>query len=304
MLVICRNRFHRSYHRLCLCRLRRFRHFGSNLLPCGFCDLLGQLGSFYKTAIFLRIDSLSIQLLRPIRGIITGLDILGVQLIGNTLAVLAACNSFLFNPGQFLACSLLCQRCCNSTYITGFSKFSKPGFCCCLDRRHILCRHCCLILLHKTVQLTTGEVLSAIQSGLHLLRKGIVRVDFQCLANQFLLTVPVSVFGIIVLAEGLIRIRGDCATTFQCECRERSNDCGFHHCLDGGSIVVFPCENGFEERFQVKLKLFFNNFGADVDTNLCGNTEKCIVDERCFCKQHIVCNTSERSDTTNKVLEG
>ena len=51
-----------------------------------------------------------------------------------------------------------------------------------------------LILLYKPVQLTTGEILSAIQPALHFLGIGIVGIDLQCLGNQLRLTIAVIAF--------------------------------------------------------------------------------------------------------------
>ena len=173
-----------SFRQLYLCHLCRFRYFGHNLGPGSFCGLLWQLSRFHKAAILLGIDPLGADILSPCRRILPGLDVICVQLICHSLTILAAGNDLHLGPGQLFACSLLCQRRSNSTHIPSFTQLGKPGFRCTLDIGHILCRKCCLILLHKAVQLTAGEILSKVQSTLHLLCKGIVRVDFKRLANK------------------------------------------------------------------------------------------------------------------------
>ena len=192
-------RFGLCSHRLR--RLHRFRSLGGNLLVGNFCAFLGLLSGFQYTAISLGIDSVGVDALCPAGSIATGLNILSVQLIGNPLAVSAARHSLLLCSGQLLTRCLLGKGRCHSFDVLHLTQLGQSMGSRRLNGLHILRRHSCLVLVHQFAELTTAEILAAVQAFLHLLGVGVLRVDLQSLAHQILLKVAVILLCIPVAVE-------------------------------------------------------------------------------------------------------
>ena len=98
---------------------------------------MGLLSGFQHAAVFLGIDTLSADTLSPLGRILTGLDIIGVQLICHTTTVFAVLNGTLLIPGQFLTSDLLSKSLSNGIHIAGFAQFTQPLGHCALDGGHI-----------------------------------------------------------------------------------------------------------------------------------------------------------------------
>ena len=200
MLVICRNSciFCNScviQHGICVrIRINRVNRTGRgrlallchilsvgiNLLAGSFCGLLGLLCGFQDTVVLLSINPASTDLFNPLGSMITGLNILNIQLIRNTAAIIAVGNSPTLSSGQFLSCGLLSKSSGNSVHIPGLAQLGEPLRCCALDGTYIAFHD----LIMQFQQLTTGQFLAFAQSAMHLLSKIVIRVNFQSFINQ------------------------------------------------------------------------------------------------------------------------
>ena len=208
--------FGNSCHRLRLRCLDRFRCLGNNLHTCHFCGLLGLLRVFHKAAVFLHIDSLGVQLLCPLGRIIPGVDLFGVQLIGNPLGILACAKYSLFLPGELLFGCLLCQDIRNLHHIAGLSQLRETVRCCLTDGIHILCQVLLLVGLDQTVQLRAGEGTAQCQFLLILHSQLMAQCalgTFQSRLHQLRGKSAILGFVLLVLGNGLIHGLRACMDT-------------------------------------------------------------------------------------------
>ena len=203
MLAICCSGFHRLRLR-CHCR---FLCLGNNLLPDRICCILGLLDHFSATVINRRIGSVGTNVSGPGRSILAGIDILGIQFIGNTLTIHAECHSLLLCLGKLLLCCLLRQDIRKLHDIISFSQIHEPVSCCLTNGICVLCQNLLLIGLYQTVDLSAGEGFAIVQLFLVLhcqLVAEAIFCAFQSLLHKLYSRIAVSGFVFNVLYNGLI----------------------------------------------------------------------------------------------------
>ena len=136
------------------------------------------------SAVYVCIDAVGAELLRPSGGITAASDIFGVQLVRHALTELAAFDSRLFTEGKLLARSLLRKSRRKLRYVTTLTKLGKTDLRSLLNGCEIVIIHSSFILPNELTYLTVRKLLAILHFALHFLCELVIRGKLYSLGSE------------------------------------------------------------------------------------------------------------------------